>query len=110
VRSGATFVPVEAWHYNSPEVKHGGHWTDVGLLAEALLYYDKVYLGFKNEEELAEIIDRFKASGAADDLVDLIRDRVLVPYYYACNASRPEARAVERLESSGRRGGAGGRL
>lgn len=35
-------VPIETWAFQSPRLRRGGQVLDVGLLAEALIYYDRV--------------------------------------------------------------------
>jgi hypothetical protein len=49
-------VPLESWCYHSPEVMLNGGFLDVGLLAEALVYYDQVIITIQNSAELAGLI------------------------------------------------------
>lgn len=73
------FVPLEAWLYHSPDIAKASRKADIGLLAEALVFYGHVYFAFTSEEELSKVILWFKSQGASADLIDLLRDRVLIP-------------------------------
>jgi hypothetical protein len=92
--SNATFVPLEVWHYNSPEIKRAGKRIDVGLLAEALVFYDKVYAAFSNEHQLVDLINWFRAAGAIEECIAMIQDGTLVPYYYAFHTLPAEKNGV----------------
>ena len=49
-------VPIEAWCFNSPEVRYKGNHIDVGLFAESLIYYDRILLNVGNPSQFAELI------------------------------------------------------
>ena len=49
-------VPLEAWAFSSVDVKAGGRDVDIGLLAEALIYYDSVMMSVSSQAQLATII------------------------------------------------------
>jgi len=77
------FVPIEAWCYNSPSLLIGGRAIDVGLLAEALLYYDKVIVNVGNQLQFRELLVWFISQGKYGDFLSLIRDGELVIYDYS---------------------------
>jgi len=64
-------------------VRREGKVIDVGLLAEALIYYDRVYFAITSDEQFAALVLWFRSQGMAEELISLLRDGVLVPYYYA---------------------------
>lgn len=76
-------VPIEAWCYSSPEIRHAGKSIDVGLLAEALIYYDHVLVQPTNEPQFAELIAWFVKQNRFGDLVSLIQDGTINFYCYA---------------------------
>lgn len=51
-------VPIEAWCFNSPEVRYMGKHIDVGLFAESLIYYDRILLNVGNPSQFAELINQ----------------------------------------------------
>ena len=79
----AAFVPIESWHYNSPDVLNAGKRVDLGLLAEALILFERVYFAFTNPEHLADVVAWFHAQGHFPALLGLVSDGILVPYYYS---------------------------
>jgi hypothetical protein len=81
--SDRAFVPLEAWIYHSPDVQLLGKSIDIGLLMEALVYYDQVYFGITSDEQFAQLVLWFRSQGAAEELIALLGDEVLIPYYYA---------------------------
>lgn len=78
-----TFVPLEAWTYHSPYLSKEGRSIDVGLVAEALVMYDQVFVGFQSDEQFARLVAWFKGQGQLKSLVELLREAALVPYYFA---------------------------
>ena len=81
--SDSVLVPLEPWVYHSPDVHQQGKKIDIGLLAEALLYYERVYFAISSDEQFAQLVLWFRSQGAAEELIALLRDGILVPYYYA---------------------------
>lgn len=77
------FVQSEPWFYQSPRLLQARRRIDMGLIAEAMIFYDTVYVGQTNDEHFARIVAWFKSQGTLNELVALLNDRVLVPYYYA---------------------------
>lgn len=73
-------VPIEAWCYNSPELRANGTLVDVGLLAEALIYYDRVLVNVANQPQFAELLSWFVAQNKYGDFLALINSGVLKIY------------------------------
>lgn len=76
-------VPLESWCYNSPDVKYAGKSVDIGLLAEALIYYDQVLINVANQPQFAEFINWFVAQKKYSDLISLFQDETIVFYEYS---------------------------
>jgi len=77
-----TFVPVEAWEYNSPLLKVQGHHTDIGLFAEALLYYDQVIVDIQTPRQLADIVAWAARNGHIGRLIQIIRDGIVTVHHH----------------------------
>ena len=56
----SVLVPLEAWTYSSLGLKIAGKSIDIGLFAEALLYYDCVIVNPTNQPQFAEFIRWFR--------------------------------------------------
>lgn len=56
---------------------------DVGLFAEALIYYDCVAANITNQPQLSEFLQWFIAQGRLDDFLALVRDGTVKLYEYA---------------------------
>lgn len=78
-----SIVPIQAWCYNSPELSYKGYSVDVGLLAEALIYYDTILINVDNPLQFASLIDWFVKQGRYDDLLALVSDGTLQFYDYS---------------------------
>ena len=78
-----TLVPIGTWCYSSPELGYQGYSVDIGLLAEALIYYDTVLVNITNPPEFATLIEWFIRQGQYDALLALINDGVLQFYDYS---------------------------
>lgn len=76
-------VPVESWAYASPELLQAGRSVDVGLMTEALIYYDKILVNFSNQPQLAELITWFLQRGCFPELLALISDGTIGIYEYS---------------------------
>lgn len=70
-------VPLEAWCYNAPDVRAGGRSVDVGLMAEALLYYDTLLLNPGNTNQLAELLKWFVVQDRFGEFLSLVEDGTL---------------------------------
>jgi len=76
-------VPLETWSYSSPEIRSQGKTVDVGLFAEALIYYDCVIINITSQPQLAEFLKWFIEQGKLDDFLALIRDGTIKLYDYS---------------------------
>ncbi|HWP93383.1 MAG TPA: hypothetical protein VNN20_14410 [Thermodesulfobacteriota bacterium] len=70
-------VPLESWCYNSPELRASGKSIDVGLLVEALIYYDRVIVNVGNQPQFAELLNWFIAQKKYNDFLALVNDGVI---------------------------------
>lgn len=66
-----TFVPIESWCFASPELLSRGISIDIGLLAEALIYYDQVIFNVANQTQFASVLEWFIRQNRYDDLLAL---------------------------------------
>jgi hypothetical protein len=102
-------VPIETWAYASPMMRMHRRPIDVGLLAEALIYYDRVLLAPscfpssgrvlskgelpENSQQEApsprerlpfiEMVNWFHSTGALSEFLALLADGTLTIYHYA---------------------------
>jgi len=80
-------VPLESWAYNSPEIRYGGKSIDIGLLAEALIYYDQILLNITSEPQFAEFLRWFIAQNEYSSLLSLFNDETIRIYDYSFRTS-----------------------
>lgn len=78
-----SIVPISAWCYSSPDILYQGHSVDIGLLAEALIYYDSVLINVDNPIHFASLIEWFVKQRKYDDLLALVSDGTLRVYDYS---------------------------
>jgi hypothetical protein len=76
-------VPIETWWYSSPELHERDVKVDMGLFAEALVYYDQLYVKIGNAQQLASFIEWFIKRGQHKILFSLINEDVIHFYHYA---------------------------
>lgn len=76
-------VPISTWCYNSPDVRAAGRSVDIGLFAEALMYYDRVAVSITTQPEFAEFLRWFLDANRFDDLLALFADGTIKIYDYA---------------------------
>ena len=76
-------VLLEAWPYSSPDVVEQGKSVDVGLLAEALIYYDRVYFVVGNQSQFAELLNWFLSRNSFYEFLNLLSDGSLCIYEYS---------------------------
>jgi hypothetical protein len=77
-------VPVDTWLYGSPELIERGRSVDIGLLAEALIYYDQILVSVANKHQFADLISLLIQYGLTySQLIDLIQEGTLQVYNYA---------------------------
>ena len=79
----AALVPLEAWSYSSPDVCLQDRSIDIGLLAEALIYYDKVIVNVANQPQFAELLGWFNQQDEFSTLLGLFADETVQIYDYA---------------------------
>ena len=79
----SALVPLESWSYNSPELRHGRRSVDIGLMAEALIYYDQVLLNITNQPQFAEFLNWFILQNKYSELLSLFKDEVIKLYDYS---------------------------
>lgn len=78
-----TLVPLDTWHYMSPGLYYKGKSVDMGLFAEALIYYDRVLLIPSNPFCFADFISWFEEQNRLGDLIALLEDGTIEFYYYS---------------------------
>jgi len=76
-------VPIESWCYNSPDVRSQGRSLDIGLLAEALIYYDRVYVNLSNQPQFAELLLWFIRQNKFADFLALVKEGTIGIYEYS---------------------------
>ena len=87
-------VPIESWCYASPDRRAAGASIDIGLFAEALIYYDRVLVNVGNQPQFAEFLAWFESQDSLADLFALFRDGTLGVYDYAFVVSAIEKNGV----------------
>lgn len=91
------FVPIESWCYNSPELRASGKTIDVGLLAESLIYYDRVIINITNQPQFAELLNWFVKQNKYNEFLALIDYGIIKIYEYAFITSAIEKEGVYSL-------------
>lgn len=101
-------LPLDTWAFQSPALKKSGHRVDIGLLAEALIYYDRVIvipgshithgwvqnspppiehrtidLQNRNRPPFLDFVEWFVVRGLYEDLLALLKDGSIGVYHYA---------------------------
>ena len=81
--SGA-FVPLASGYFQSPELFARGRTVDTGLLAEALIFYDRVLIQVDNAHQFADLVSWLTQQGLKRaEMLKLLRDGSIQVYYYA---------------------------
>lgn len=70
-------VPVDVWSFQSPDLALAGIHTDVGLLAESLVYHESSFAAVQNARHVQDIVKWFARFGEIKILEKLLSDRVL---------------------------------
>ncbi len=83
LKHSKALVSLEAWAYNSPEIRYQGKSIDIGLLAEALIYYDQVLVNITSQDQFAEFLKWFITQGKYSDLLSLFEDETIKLYDYS---------------------------
>lgn len=86
----SALVPIRTWSYMSPELCRNGKPIDIGLFAEALIYYDRVLVALPDRWAFAPFISWFIEQGRYGDLITLLNDGTINLYYYSFFASAVE--------------------
>jgi len=75
---GLALVPLGTGYHQSPDVFARGRSVDTGLLAESLIYYDRVLITVDNPVRSSELISLLVQQGLpASDIIELFRDGTL---------------------------------
>ncbi len=78
------FVPLGTGYVQSTDLFALGRPVDTGLLAEALIYYDRVLINVENPQQFASLISRLIQQGlTVANIVALFRDGVFGVYDFA---------------------------
>lgn len=80
-------LPLESWAYAAPELVGSEKKIDIGLFAEALIYYDCVIVNPSNQLQLAEFINWFIQQGCIDEFYSFLQEGELKIYDYAFMAT-----------------------
>jgi len=76
------FLPIHTWTYSSPDQARQGRTIDIGLLAEALLYYEQVVIEMTDGPDLPEFVSWFDQQDRLVDLLAMLEDRTITFYGY----------------------------
>lgn len=76
------FVELEAWEYNSPYLKYQGKASDLGLLAESLIYYDQSIVYLTTVKQFEELVLWFVKHDKFDLLIELLKNQTIRFFYY----------------------------
>ena len=76
-------MPIETWSYCSPELRAENQAIDVGLFAEAIIYYETVGVIISNQTDFSEFCRWFIENGTFDELIELLENGSLLFYEYA---------------------------
>jgi hypothetical protein len=75
---GLALVPLGAGYHQSPDVFAQGRSVDTSLLAESLIYYDRVLITVDNPVRFSDLISLLVQQGLpASDIIELFRDGTL---------------------------------
>src|SRR3972149_8999481 len=83
----SVLVPVGAWFGNAPDLMKEGKNTDIGALAECLVYYDTIFVNVNLPEHFFEIFEWFKKSGCEDSFLNLLKNGEVFFYFYNFNVN-----------------------
>jgi hypothetical protein len=78
-----TLVPISTWCYSSPELGYKGYTIDIGLMAEALIYYENVFINITNQPQFAAFVEWFIKQGKYDKFLSLVSDGTIQFYDYS---------------------------
>lgn len=75
-------VPLASWAYAKPELLVKGQKANIGLIAEALIYYDTIYIETGNPECFRELVSWFISQNEYETFISLINDGIIKFYDY----------------------------
>jgi hypothetical protein len=78
----AVLVPLNTWFGSSPDLMRRGIKTDLGALAEALIYYDQMFVRVENQEQFYALFNWFKESAGVEKLLNLMNHGELSFYHH----------------------------
>lgn len=77
-------VPLSTGYHQAPDLLARHRSVDTGLLAEALIYYDRTLITVDNPHHFADLISWLTQQGLShSQLIDLLQEGTLSVYYYA---------------------------
>lgn len=76
-------VPLESWAYASPELRFEGRRVDLGLMAEALIYYEVAIINVTNADQFGELLSKLASEGALSDFLELCEAGEILVYDYS---------------------------
>lgn len=81
-------VPIESWAYASPELRINNKIIDMGLLCEALLYYDNIIVDTGNQFAFAELINWFDEQDLTSTFLSLVNEGVItfIDFGFICTS------------------------
>ncbi len=82
----ATLIPIEPWLYHSPKLKLKGSIIDIGLMCEALIYYERIFINidaFSKHVLFNEIIKWFKSQNAYENFLELLSEGTINFVYHS---------------------------
>lgn len=83
----SALIPLETWAYSSPELAIQGKSIDIGLFAEALLYYDSVIVNPGNQGHFSLFLKWFIHQNCIEDLYALLEDGTIKIYDYSFSST-----------------------
>jgi len=82
-KHSTALVPIDTWAFGSPDVQAIGRSVDIGLMAEALLYFERVLLHVTTQSQFADLLRWVQRSGDFELFLSLVRDGVITMYDYS---------------------------
>jgi hypothetical protein len=73
-------VPIASGLFSSPELEEREQSVDIGLLAEALIYYDQILLNVDNQKQFGDLISWFLNRDLYTKFLDLLNEGTIQIY------------------------------
>ncbi|TGM61976.1 hypothetical protein [Leptospira meyeri] len=77
-----TLVPIETWAYYSPDLRSKKIIADIGIFAEALIYYETVYIIPGYPDCFTQLLTWFQKQNALGEFLSLLEDGSIKIYDY----------------------------